>query len=346
HLVNLLPVLEEIHSLFQLCRTEMEKTQSQLGGEVEGHAKEMNQLITLLKRNRDLEEARITKIRERGIEAVVETIATPELYADLEQKTLGLLLKSSYLTERIRVLERKKEPQMATKGAQRNVLDLLEQRENELAALRKKYEQTRKNSFLGLVEKESSIEIEHELNQLARALDSKTSLMKKSFEESLETFSEFKRHMQDTQEKIGSVEELEAQITGKMFELITMLKKERDYVKRVLIDIEQETIQLRNTYSRELLGLQEEKMGIKNSLEEKYDARIRELKQELADKNHLLKKVHESISHKEKKIAELEEHNEKLSLAKKALERHGEIKKQFLGKEKSPRPKKHKSGKN
>src|SRR3989344_4846778 len=97
-----------------------------------------------------------------------ETITVPELYSDLEQKTSGILLKSSYLVERIRVFERKKEPMMQAKGAQRNVLDLLEKRENELAELRKKYEDTRKNTFLGLVEKESSNDVEAELNEISR----------------------------------------------------------------------------------------------------------------------------------------------------------------------------------
>ncbi|MCR4335552.1 MAG: hypothetical protein NUV57_03385 [archaeon] len=341
NLETVIPGLEELYSLFQLARQEIEKKAEANRFDVGNHLKELNQLITVLKRNKEMEHSRVEKAKMHNIHEMADTITVPELYSDLEQKTLGILLKSNYLVERIRLFERKHEPIMKTKGAQRNILEILEKREDEIAELRKKYEETRKNSFLGLIEKESSIETEAELNQLSRSLVGKTALMKKAFEDMRGNFENYQRKMQETESRINSVEETEAQITGKTFELITILKKERDYVKKVLIEIEQDTIQLRNTYSKELLGLQEEKISIKNSLEEKYEKEVKELRTELQEKNKLINHFQETVSRKEKKLIELEDSVDKLELINKALQKHEQVKGKFSKPEKKKTKNKH-----
>lgn len=329
---NTLPHLEEIYSLFQISREEMARGADASAPDVSGHLAEINKHITTLKRNREMEESRLEKMRTQGIEAIAETVTVPELYSDLEQKTLTVLLKSTYLVERIRLFDRKKEPILQTKGAQRNILDLLAKREEEVAALRKKYEETRKNTFLGLVERESSADIEGELNEVSRGIESKTALLKKSFEATKMFQEQFQRQMMELEQRVLSVEELQAQMTAKTFELITMLKKERDYAKKMLIEIEQETIQLRNTYSKELINMQEEKLHLKNTVEDKYLREIAELKNELRNKADLLRHFHESVAAKDKRLSELEEENEKLHVVAKTLHRHHEVKEKMLGK--------------
>ncbi len=340
NLANIIPDLEELLLLINEIKKEIEKSGGVSKPDIETLTEEFNKLITILNRNRQMEESKIEKSKQQGISELADNVTVPELYSDLEQKTLSLLLKTSYFVERARIFERKKSPIMKTSATQRNILDLLDKRDQELFDLKKKYDETRKNSFLGLVEKESSIEIEHELNEVSRKLEAKTALMKKNFENTKETFEQFQNQITETHERILNVEELGAQLTGKTFELITMLKKERDYVKKVLIEIEQDTLQLRNTYSKELLGLQEEKISIRNELEEKYDARINELKLDLKEKSQLLKHFQEISTNKEKKIALLEEENRNLQLAKKVLEKHEKIKEQILGKKKHPTEKK------
>jgi len=339
NLVNIIPGLEELDELFG----DIQKKASETGeGDkigVNNHLKEIGSFTAVLKRNKAMEESRIEKMKLQGTEHFADTITVPELYSDLEQKTLGILLKSNYMIERIRIRDRKKSPEMNTKAAQRNVLDILEKKETELAELREKYNETRKNSFLGLVERDSSIEIEQELNELSRNLGAKTALMKKNFEIVKDESDQYQQQLNELEDRIGNVEELEAQLTGKTFELITMLKKERDYVKKVLIEIEQDTIQLRNTYSKELLGLQEEKMNLKNSLDDKYEKQIRELKKDLKDKGELVKHFQDTVSDKEARLIDLEEKNDKLRLINKNLEKHGKVKEHFSQKEKKPKKK-------
>ena len=339
NLVNIIPGLEELDELFGDIKKKSGETGEGDRIGVNDHLKEIGSFTAVLKRNKAMEESRMEKMKLQGTEHFADTITVPELYSDLEQKTLGILLKSNYMIERIRIQDRKKSPEMNTRAAQRNVLDILEKKETELAELREKYNETRKNSFLGLVERDSSIEIEQELNELSRNLGAKTALMKKNFETAKGVSEQYQQQLNELEDRIGNVEELEAQLTGKTFELITMLKKERDYVKKVLIEIEQDTIQLRNTYSKELLGLQEEKMSLKNSLDDKYEKQIRELKKDLKDKGELVKHFQDTVSDKEARLIDLEEKNDKLRLINKTLEKHGKVKEHFSKKEKKPKKK-------
>lgn len=328
---NMLPGLEELYSLFQLARMEMSKEGDPAAPEASEHLTGLNRLITTLKRNVEMEQSRVEKMKTQGIEAIAETVTVPELYSELEQKTLAMLLKSSYFVERMRIFGRKKEPLMETRGAQRNVLDLLAKREEEVAALRKKYDETRKNTFMGLLEKGTSAEIEGELNEVSRSIESKTALLRKAFDAAKMFNEQFQRQQAELEQRVLSVEDLQSQMTAKTFEALTMLKKERDYAKRMLIEIEQETIALRNTYSKELLGLQEEKLRLKNTIEEKHNRETSELRAELRHKNETIRHFQESISAKEKKNSDLELENEKLWVLTKTLHKHRAVRERVLG---------------
>ncbi len=335
NLVNIVPGMDELHTLFVEAEKEISRSGEAEKLGIEEHVAELEKHIQILKRNKAMEESRMEKLRHHSSE-IADTVAVPELYSDLEQKTLASLLRSNYLIERIRIHDRKKDPITLAKAGQRNVLDLLQKREEELSDLKKKYEETRKNSFLGMAERDSSIEIERELNELSRKLDSRTALMKRNFELLRETTEKYNNQVVELEGRINGVEELGAQLTGKTFELITMLKKERDYVKKVLIEIEQDTIQLRNTYSKELINLQEEKIGIRNSTEERYEKQLKELRHNLREKTELLNSFREMAHNKERKIGQMEEEMDKLRLVAKVVDRHEKAKKAFSEK-KTPR---------
>ncbi|VVB99347.1 Uncharacterised protein [uncultured archaeon] len=330
---NMLPGIEDIYSLFQMVRNETAKLNEAEAPDVSEFLGELSKLITQLKRNREMEEARLQKIKSQGIESIAETVTVPELYSEMERKTLASLLKSSYLAERLRIFERKKEPLLQTKAGQRNILDLLAKREEEVQALRKKYEETRKDTFLGLVEKESSAETEKELNEISRSIESRTALMRKAYDSLKAESEQYQKQQLELGQRVLSVEELQAQMTGKTFELITMLKKERDYAKKMLIEIEQETIQLRNTYSKELLGLQEEKLSIKNTLSERYDKETAELRKENRDKAETIRHLQEIASERENRVKGLVEQNERLALIAKTVERHNAVREKMLSHE-------------
>ena len=329
NLEGVIPRMETIRTLFQSAQNELEKASAAEKPDLRAHLNDMAQLITVLKRNRDMERERLGKLKSEGVHAIAETVTVPELYSDLEQKALSMLLKCTYATERLRVFGRKGEPGIQAKGAQRNILDLLEKKENELESLRQRYEENRRNTFLGLAEKESSIENENELNEITRKLEVKTGLLKKQFEGAKEALTLAGKKVSELEERLAGVEELESQAMGKTFELMTMLKKERDYAKKMLIEIEHETIQLRNTYSRELLGLQEEKITLKNSIEERFMREISEMRRELSEKSKTISHLQEMVSNREKRLERIDEDNHRLRLSNAAFQKHDAVKRHF-----------------
>ncbi len=333
-LAGVIPGLEELHSLFQMGRTEIDRSGQAQKPDIAEHCREINQLITVLKRNAQMETERLDSEKAQGINAMAESVTTPALYSDLEQKVLSMLLRSTYAIERIAVFGRKRDPTGNTRGAQRNILELLEKKETELEDLRVKYEETRKQSFLGLAEKDSSVEIENSLNEVSRKLEAKTALLRKQFDGTKDSILQSEAKLAELEERMLGVEELESQVLGKTFELMTMLKKERDYAKRMLIEIEHETIQLRNTYSKELLGLQEEKLTLRNSLEDRFSREISELRRELAARNQTITHLQEMVSSREKKMAKLEAEEDRLRLINKALHKHATVRAKFKTKAK------------
>jgi DNA repair exonuclease SbcCD ATPase subunit len=326
---TIIPELEEIQNLFKQIENIFKEKKIDGLPDITKHIEEISKLTATLQRNKEMEEARMNKIKKQGIEGMADSITTPELYSDLEQKTLAILLKSAYLVDKLRIIDRKKEPIMQTKAVQRNMLEILEKREEEIQELRKKYDEIRKNTFMGIIQKENSIELEHQLNELSRKMEGKTSAAKKTLENSKTAFEQLEQKTTELNAEMNEMDEIQSQLTSKTFELITMLKKERDYAKKVLLEIEQETLQLRGTYSKELLNLQEEKMAYKNELENKYKTEIERLKKELKEKTEHIKNLQEAILQREKKINEIEEAMHQAKLIAKTMHRHQKIKEIF-----------------
>ena len=99
---------------------------------------------------------------------------------------------------------------------------------------------------------------------------------------------------------------MQARHSEKTSELIAMLKKERDYAKKIVLDIEHETLQLRSTYSKELLNLEEEKARAKNDAYDKFREKSVRQDAELNEKKELIGHMREAVEAKEEKIRLLE----------------------------------------
>jgi len=144
--------LEDIAVLFEEIGVEIEKDGFSEKIEVGGHLREINALILILQRNNDLESGKIQRAREKGIEMLAENVISPDQYSSLEQQVLGSLLKSRYLLERINIHNRKENsiPFMGSKST-KDVLDLLNEKENELQSIKEKYEKLKNTGLIARV---------------------------------------------------------------------------------------------------------------------------------------------------------------------------------------------------
>ncbi|MDP6670535.1 MAG: hypothetical protein QGI60_01835, partial [archaeon] len=259
----------------------------------------------ILENNLSLEKSKKSVVKESNIFEKEENF---ELYEDLSQKVQTLLLRARYMAERLNVfILRQSSAPLEGKSTAKQMLDLLQAKENEIGELRGKYENIRKQSYLGYVQEQTSVDLEQDLSNtgmrmsaMANELRSEISLHKKQVEYIENSYAELK-------EKLDAMQETFNDYVEKSLEVITMLKKERDYAKKVVLDVEHETLQLRNSYTSEVLSLQENKLSAKKEVEEKFKKEFDSLKKELKETKEVLgsfKKIAEDKVSKERELEE------------------------------------------
>lgn len=294
--------------------------------------------IVTLKKNRAFEQ----KKNENSMPLLFEmkdSIAEKELYVHLEQKILDFVLKARYWVDRIVLYEKKRKVKpLEGRSARKNVLDLLEQKENELEELKKRYSDLRVKTHLGLIEEKTVADLEKEYYGEVRKEDSEIKLIISQvslFEKDIESLAGKYRMIKAG---FSRAEELSSRQIESSSELITCLKKERDYAKRIVMEIENETIRLRSAYSKELLSLEEEKEIAKHEAYEKFRQQLLKAKQEIEQRDSAIKDFREVLKAREEKAAFLSKKLADLERGNKALEEklaHAEKGKAKKGKKKN-----------
>ncbi len=324
--------IEGLQKLFSEAIEEIEKEPKEGKPDLKPFLKEIEALSKVLDKNLRFEKKR--KSRAKTINAL-ESDETPELYADLEQRILGMLLKARYSLERLTIFLRKQGlTPLTERTTAKQVMEVLERREDELQDLREKYEGIRKKSYLGYLEEETVADLEHELGELGRKMSLSADELGKSISFHRSQIEYIENSYSELKQKLDSLEEIFFAYSEKSEELIKDLKKERDYAKKIVLEVEHETLQLRNTYTRELLGLQESKLAAKREAEKRFEAELKKLKGELAEQSDLLKHFKGIAEDKLRKEHELEERMKRLTLLLKTKEKHEAVKRQLRGRKK------------
>ncbi len=329
---------QDINNLFENLVENIEKDPKEGSPDLRPFLKETEKLLAMLEKNLKFEKQKKSNAKTVN---VLEEEEIPELYADLEQRILGMLLKARYSLERVSIfLRREGFTPLTGNGTAKQVMQILERKEDELHNLREKYEDIRKKSYLGYFEEDSVADLEHELGDIGRKMAlsadevGKTIAFHKSQVEYVEnSYAELKQ-------KVNSLEELFFAYSEKSGELIKNLKKERDYAKSVVLDVEHETLQLRNSYTNELLGMQQSRLSAKAEAGKKFEGELKKLQRQISEQNDLINHFKKIAEDKLKKEHNLEEKVKKLSLLLKTKEKHDTVKKQWLKTQKKSKKKK------
>jgi len=247
----------------------------------------------------------------------------PELFASLQQGVLSILLKTRFLVERSTILVQRNAPApeaVAESTERKEIIQLLEQKEAELQQLREQYDNVRKHTVLGFAHEENAAEIEQDLQKMTRKFESEKVELKNRASEFRSIISGLQSEFLQLSDKLEENERVYSEYVDKSEELIMLLKKERDYSKKIVLDIENDVMQLRAKYSNELLKMEESKAKARG--EATGDARraIDRLQTELEDKEELLKHFKELAKRKEKESLELNEKLAYINVAMKAKE--------------------------
>ncbi|MBN2067541.1 MAG: hypothetical protein JW744_03675 [Candidatus Diapherotrites archaeon] len=319
--------LAELHSLFSRIVGEMDKNPEPGKPEVKPFLEELEKLLKLLKRNLEMEKGKRSTAKTAN---ELDKEETPELYADLQHKILASLLKARYALEKTTIFLRRQgfEP-ITDKSTAKQVMEVLSRKEEELQELREKYENIRKRSYLGYFEEGTVADLEQELGDLAKRMALSANELGKSISFHRSQIEYIENSYAELKQKLDSLEELFSQYSEKSEELIKSLKKERDYAKKIVLDVEHETLQLRNTYTREMLNLQETKLAVKREAERKFSEEIKKLARQLSEQQDLARHFRKVAEDKLKKEHELEEKVKQLTLLCKTKEKHEAVKRHY-----------------
>ena len=316
--------LEEMQDKFKAIQKKLEKESVAGAPDLTELLFEFNKTLSVLKNNLKMERGKKSTAKESN---VFEKEENAELYNELGQRIQTLLLKARYMTERLNVFAfRQGSAPLEGKTTARQVLDLLQAKENEIEELREKYEDVRKRSYLGYVQEQTSVDLEQDLGGLSVKMGSLANELTKEISMHKNQIQYIENSYAQLKQRLDEVEETFNDYVEKSMELIAMLKKERDYAKKIVLDVEHETVKLRNSYSSELINLQENKLKAKKEAEKKFAKQVEELKKELEEKSGLLKSFRKIAEDKADKEKQLEEKVKKLTLLVKTKEKHEKVK--------------------
>jgi hypothetical protein len=234
--------------------------------------------ITVFEANLKMEKT--TKWRENMINEH-EPTKIPDLYSSIQEKLLAIILKSRYSAEKISAFLNVKKTHFSKKGSTaKNLLEILEKKETELEELKARHSELRRRSFLGFVEEKNIAEIEREVNEIDKQLATQVAEMKNALKIHLAQIEYLEGSFAQMREKAQTMEEIQYNFSKKSLDLIKEMKKERDYAKKIALDIEQETMKVRSEYTNQIIGMENTKHEMKEKIKEHYEKEIKELKEE------------------------------------------------------------------
>ena len=251
---------------------------------------------------------RLEKHKQFRVELVNENepIEVPELYSSLQNKILECALKARYSAEKIKTFLTARRTPFVQKGSTaKNLIGLVQKKEDELVELRKRNLELKRKSFLGNIEEKSLAEIEEEMFAKDKALSAAVTETNKSLKQHLAQINYVEGSFANLNEKVRLVEELHANYGKKAMELIRELKKERDHARKMALELEEETMRARNEYTNYLLEKENRISEVKEKTSKKYVEEIMSLKRDLSEKRL-------SIANIIKLVEELEKENKSL----------------------------------
>lgn len=310
--------LQEVRSLVLELSASSELEEK---SEAQKHSTELQQTIELLKRNLSLEKG-------KSMQKESDLQQPSELLDSLEQKVLSSLLKTRYFAERTQ-LQLKAMQRLSGESSAKNVLQLLNEREQELSELKKKYAKLRTQTLVARMSEETTPDLEQELSELTRKLEKESHELEKTYSSNSRQLEKIIQSQAELEQKVRQVNEILSRFLSKSLETNTALKKERDYAKRVLLEMEHDVMHLRSAYSRQLLGLEEHKTSVEKGYSEKFDKNLSSLRRQLSEKEELVRHFRSLLEEKAKRLSESEEKSTRLQLLLKQKQKHDFLKTRF-----------------
>ncbi|MCD6434323.1 MAG: hypothetical protein J7L14_01800 [Candidatus Diapherotrites archaeon] len=254
----------------------------------------LDKLIIFLERNLKLEKAKDwTKKLQREISEEEK-----ELQREVQRKILEFVITSRIALERILIGLRK---QIVVPES--NAIKLLEMKEKEIQELRAK----RTTQNFGQKTEETSEELRSEFSEYAAEIKSKASEFSRELIQEARVVERAANEIAKISSKYSELYNSLIEAIEKAKETIKLLQKEREDARNAVMQIEAETIRLRNAYANELLGLQAERERIRKEIEAEFKEKLNELEKRNKEKEAIIEQLKISLSEKNSEINSLKE---------------------------------------
>ncbi|HNV01164.1 MAG TPA: hypothetical protein PKK60_01920 [archaeon] len=299
---NLLLDIEELNRELKLL---MEKNTPPLDALII----EINKQLGIIETNLSLEKSK--KFKESTIE-FLESKEVPELYDSIQQKIIVLILRSRNEVEKVKTFLLVKEDAPIRKGSTAKALvEILQKQENELRVAKEQNLELKRKNFFGSKEEISTADIEKELHETDKHLSESINETKKALKNHLSQLNYVEGSFIQLKNEVEKIEEQHSSFTKKSLELIKDLKKERDFARKIALEVEQETITIRNSYTHQLLDFEKRKNEIEEKIKQKYQKETQNVKNEIEEKRLSIVNLMKLVEEQEREIKILKQRLEK-----------------------------------
>lgn len=236
-----------------------------------------------------------------------------EAYWHLQEKMLSFALNTRYFIEKTNLsLAKSFLPKTSHSTQTSHLLELLEERDNEVVNLKNEIANLKKRAFLGYLKETTSSDIEEETKKISIEFEKKKSFFETKQKRFTQQIMSLEKKYIKLKEQLESLSEMFSDYIEKNNKLIQILKKERDLAKKTLLESENHLIELRNKYTNDILMLDQQKIGLEEKIKKQFIIKLKRALQEAKRNHEAVEHFRELLKRKEKEIAKLKKKKGKL----------------------------------
>jgi hypothetical protein len=296
---------KKLKEIFDLMKQTNKETMMLL----EKNTPKIDEFLEVLEKNIIILESNIKMERTKRIrvELINETeqVDVPELYRALQQNVLDLCLKSRYEIEKLnKFLIARKTPFIKKGNTAKALLEILQKREEEIDTIKKKNLELKRNSFFK-ADEVTIIELEEELNNKEKQLEMNVKETRNALKTHLAQINYVEGSFSNLEKKISLIENNHENFVKKTMDLVRGLKKERDYARKIVLELEEETIKIRQDQTQQIMTMNEQRDSLKENIRNKYINEIKKLKKENENKQSGLDNLQRLVEMQENEIRRL-----------------------------------------
>ncbi len=299
---NFASKLEDVVTRTKILYEEFYRLNKELSTLIEKDVPDLTKFINEFEKNLEVLKANLkmelNKTFTHELINEFDTYEVPELYESMSERILKILLLARKENHKVNSFITKKNKPATQNASAKELLGLLEKKDDEIQTLKERNLELNRITFLGLKREKDSTDIEKELTLIARKI-SIDSTESKLLSKECETNS--KRAMENAttlRTKIIELEKENTEFFSKTIELVKTLKKERDLARRYSLETEHDSQKIKNTYTRELFELKNEKAQIKFSVTKNYQNQIKDFEKQIRKKNKLIEEMENHLRKK------------------------------------------------